>query len=590
MNQSDRKLFKRIFLSYKPYLGLFIIGTLATFLMSGVDSIFPLGIKILIDKGINHPDPVYIRWMPLAVVILSVGRAIGSVGSRYFMSRVARSVVMDYRRNLFCKLLKLPASYYDHNSTGHLLSTLLYNTDQIVQAGIDVLVRVMQDGSATIGLLLMMLFSSWRLFLMVLVFGPPIGIVASWASKRMRKMSKRIQQDMGDVTHIAEEGIKNYRMIRIYGGQDYEREKFFYSTRKNLSRQLKVTIIGAFSSGSMQIFIAVPLAIIFYIFKSTLLDISAGSLIAFITSLGMLVKPLRRITSLNSQIQQGFAGAEGVFEILDVDSEADTGTRSLSRATGTIEFKNVSFQYQRADAVALRNINFQIRPGQTVALVGRSGSGKTTIASLLPRFYDIESGEILLDGVSIYDYKLNDLREQFSLVSQNVTLFNDTIARNIAYGAQAHHTDEEILAAAKAADAFEFIKDLPEGIHTLVGENGVLLSGGQRQRIAIARAILKRAPILILDEATSALDTETERRIQAALDGLMRHCTSLVIAHRLSTIENADWIVVMDGGCIVEQGTHQQLLELDNSYAALYRLQFSDEAYSAVVSSETASA
>lgn len=576
MKQEDRKLFKRIILSYKPYLGLFIIGALATFLMSGVDSIFPLGIKLLIDKGINHPDPTYIRWMPLAVIILSVGRALGSVGSRYFMSRVARSVVMDYRRNLFCKLLRLPASYYDHHSTGHLLSTLLYNTDQIVQAGIDVLVRVMQDGSATVGLLVMMCYSSWRLFLMVLVFGPPIGIVASWASRRMRKMSKRIQQDMGDVTHIAEEGIKNYRMIRIYGGEEYERDKFFYSTRKNLSRQLKVTIISALSSGSMQIFIAVPLAIIFYIFKSTLLDISAGSLIAFITSMGMLVKPLRRIVSLNSQIQQGFAGAEGVFDVIDVESEPDTGTRSLQRARGEVQFDQVNFQYVKAEGKTLHDISFKIKPGQTVALVGRSGSGKTTIASLLPRFYDAESGEILIDGVNVHDYKLSDLRAQFSLVSQNVTLFNDTIARNIAYGAQADHSAAEIIAAAEAANAMEFISELPDGIDTLVGENGVLLSGGQRQRIAIARAILKRAPILILDEATSALDTETERRIQVALDRLMKSCTSLVIAHRLSTIENADWIVVMDEGRIVEQGTHDDLLQLNNIYAQLYRMQFNE--------------
>ena len=590
MNQSDRKLFKRIFLSYKPYLGLFIIGALATFLMSGVDSIFPLGIKILIDKGINHPDPTYIRWMPLAVIVLSLGRAVGSVCSRYFMSRVARSVVMDYRRNLFCKLFKLPASYYDHHSTGHLLSTLLYNTDQIVQAGIDVLLRVMQDGSATTGLLVMMCYSSWRLFLMVLVFGPPIAIVAGWASRRMRKMSKRIQQDMGDVTHIAEEGIKNYRMIRIYGGEAYERGKFFYATGKNLSRQLKVTIISALSSGSMQIFIAVPLAIIFYIFKATLLHISAGSLIAFITSMGMLVKPLRRIMSLNSQIQQGFAGAEGVFEVIDVESEPDTGTYSVERVAGDVEFRNVNFQYLKADGKTLRDINFKIKPGQTVALVGRSGSGKTTIASLLPRFYDVDSGEILIDGVSIYEYKLSELRSQFSLVSQNVTLFNDTIACNIAYGAQADHSEAEIIAAAEAANAMEFIKDLPQGIHTLVGENGVLLSGGQRQRIAIARAILKRAPILILDEATSALDTETERRIQVALDRLMENCTSLVIAHRLSTIENANWIIVMDEGRIVEQGTHAQLMQLNNAYAMLYRMQFNEIAVPQETTPETTNA
>ncbi len=574
--KTDRLLFKRILLSYKPYLALFIIGTIATFAMSGVDSIFPLGIKILIDKGITHPDPSLIKWMPLAVVVLSVARTVASVGSRYCMSRVARSVVMDYRRQIFSKLLRLPASYYDHHSTGHILSTLLYNTDQIVQAGIDVLVNIMQDGSAAIGLLFMMMFVSWRLFLMVLVFGPPIILVARWASRRMRKMSKRVQQGMGDVTHIAEEGVKNYKMIRIYGGQQYETQKFNTVTRKNLSQQLKVTLIGSLSSGSMQVFVAIPLALVFYMFQSMLFHITAGSLVAFITAMGMLMKPLRRIVNLNSQIQTGFAGAEGVFEILDVDSEKDQGKYEVARVKGFVTFRNVHFQYIKNDEKTLHDINFKIKPGQTVALVGRSGSGKTTIASMLPRFYDVNAGEILVDDVPINDYTLASLRNQFALVSQNVTLFNDTVACNIAYGAQADVSEAEIIAAAEAANAIEFINELPQGIHTLVGENGVLLSGGQRQRIAIARAILKKAPILILDEATSALDTETERKIQSALDRLMRQCTSLVIAHRLSTIENADWIVVIEAGRIAEQGTHEDLMALNQSYAGLYRMQFNE--------------
>ncbi len=576
MNKSDRILFKRIIVSYKPYLGIFILGAIATFMMSGVDSVFPWGIKELIDKGIVHPDLSIIKWMPLAVVVLSVARSIASVASRYFMSRVARSVVMDYRRSLFSKLLRLPASYYDHHSTGHILSTMLYNTDQIVQAGIDVLVNVMQDGSACIGLLVMMLYSSWRLFLMVIVFGPPIILVARWASKSMRKLSKRVQQGMGDVTHIAEEGIKNYKMIRIYGGQDYERDKFHLTPRKTFSCQLKVTIIGALSSGSMQIFVAIPLAIVFYVFQSLLFHITAGSLVAFITAMGMLMKPLRRIVNLNSQIQQGFAGAEGVFEILDIESERDTGCKKITRARGDVEFKAIHFKYVKNEEKTLHDINFKIKAGQTVALVGRSGSGKTTIASLLPRFYDADSGQVLIDGTDVHDYALTDLRAQFSLVSQNVTLFNDTVARNIAYGAQEQVTREQIIQAAQAAHAMDFIENLPDGLDTLVGENGVLLSGGQRQRIAIARAILKNAPILILDEATSALDTETERRIQAALDYLMKSCTSLVIAHRLSTIENADWIVVMDEGRIVEQGTHSDLMRLNGAYALLYRMQFNE--------------
>lgn len=580
MNQSaktlDRLLFKRILWSYKPYLAIFIIGAIATFTMSGVDSLFPLGIKILLDKGITHPDLRVIRWMPLVIIMFSFIRTGASIASDYYMNRVAFSVVMDYRRAIFSKLLRLPTSFYDHHSTGNLLSVLLYNTDQIIQAGIDVLVTAMQDGSACIGLLCMMFIASWRLFLMTIVFGPPIVIVARVTSRRMRKISKRVQQGMGDLTHIAEESIKNYKMIRIFGGQNYEQDKFYSRTEKNLNQQLKATLIGSLSSGSMQTFIAVPLAIIFYIFQSMLFHVTAGSLVAFITAMAMLIKPLRRVVGLNAQLQQGLAGAEGVFEVLDVESERDTGTKHVDRVRGDIEYAHVNFGYAKNKDNALHDVSFTIKAGQTVALVGRSGSGKTTSASLLPRFYDVEDGAVFLDGVNVNEYTLSDLRAQFSLVSQNVTLFNDTIARNIAYGTQSNASEAEIIEAATAAHAMEFIEGLPHGIHTLVGENGVLLSGGQRQRIAIARAILKNAPILILDEATSALDSQTERRIQVALDGLMKTCTSLVIAHRLSTIENADWIIVLDSGCIVEQGKHAELIARGGAYAMLHKTQFED--------------
>ncbi len=588
--KGDWALFRRIVLSYKPYLGIFIIGTIATFAMSGVDSLLPEAIKLLIDS-LKNPNSLAIRWLPVAVIVLSVARAAGSVVSRYCMNRVASSVVMDYRQGIFAKLLRLPARYYDHHTSGHMLSTLLYNTDQIVQAGVDVLVNIFQDGSASIGLLFMMMYSSWRLFLMVLVFGPPIVFVARWASRRMRNMSKRVQQSMGDITHMAEEGIKNYKMIRIYGAQEYETQKFKTTTRKNLSRQLKVTLLGSLSAGSMQIFVAIPLALVFYLFKSMLMmHITPGSLIAFITAMGMLMKPLRRIVNLNSQVQRGFAGAEGVFEILDQEVEIDQGTQKIERVQGSIEYRDVFFQYEKSDKKTLHGISFKVLPGQTVALVGRTGSGKTTIANLLPRFYEISAGQILVDDIDIRDYCLANLRSQFAYVSQNVTLFNDTLANNVAYGTCREASEEEILNALEAANAMDFVVDLPQGIQTLIGENGTLLSGGQRQRVAIARALLKKAPILILDEATSALDTQTEKRIQTALDSLMQSCTSFVIAHRLSTIENADWIVVMDQGQIVEQGTHAMLIEKNQVYAMLYRLQFKEPALVQTAETEVASA
>lgn len=567
------QLYRRILSSYKPYVGFFSLGVIFTLLTSSIDSIFPYGIKILVDKGITHPDPVVVHWLPVAVLVLAFARSFGSVGSTYFMTRVAKSVVMDFRRQIFRKCQTLRATYFDRQSTGKVLSTLLYNTDQIVQAGIDVLVNILQDGAVSVGLLVIMCVTSWRLFLLVALFGPPIMLTATWASRRMRRYSKRIQESMGDITHIAEEGVKGYQVVRIYAGQSYEANKFHAVTDRNLKTQLKVTLIGSLSSASMQIFVSIPLVIIFFLFKTLLSNISAGTFIAFITAMVMIIKPLRRITRLNTQIQGGLAGAEGVYELLDAPDEPDTGCYTATTVQGHIQFKAVNFKYPGTQESVLSDIQFDVKPGQVVALVGRSGSGKSTIASLLTRFYAIEHGEILLDDVNINAYTLENLREKIAIVSQQVTLFNDTIANNVAYGARSDASEAEIVAALKAAHADEFIDQLPNKIQTVVGESGVLLSGGQRQRIAIARAILKKAPILILDEATSALDTETERHIQAALDSLMRSCTSLVIAHRLSTIENADWIVVMDRGRIIEQGKHADLMQKGSYYTELQHLQ-----------------
>ncbi|MCH9644068.1 MAG: lipid A export permease/ATP-binding protein MsbA [Gammaproteobacteria bacterium] len=568
-------LIKRVIKLYRPYIGLFVLGIIATALMSGLDSGFAFSLKYFIDKGVVHPDPHFIKWIPLGIIAIAFGRTLASVSSRYCMNRLSSNVVVDLRFNIFKKLLTLPAREYDHTSSGHLISTLLYNTGQVVQAGIDVFVSGLQDGSSVIGLLVVLFVISWKLALIIFTCGPPIAYVARWASRRMRGISRDLQTTIGEITHCAEESIKNYKMIRIYGGQEFEERRITKTLKTSLHRQLKIVITNSLSVGLVPFLVCIPMAGVFYVFKSAFFSISAGSFVAFMTSLVMIIKPIRRVVSFNSQIQKGLAGADSIFKLLDTPDELDDGQHKLTVSNGLIEYRNVSFRYLGSEQQAVRDISFSMKPGQMVALVGRSGSGKTTVTNLLPRFYDVSSGEILLDGVPVQDYVLGDLRAQFSLVTQDVTLFNDTVANNIAYGQKENVSDEAIIEAAEAAYAMEFINDLSDGIHTLIGENGVLLSGGQRQRIAIARAILRKAPITLLDEATSALDTETERHIQKALNNLMQQSTSLVIAHRLSTIEHADWILVMQEGRLVEQGTHEALLKKNAVYARLHEMQFS---------------
>lgn len=561
---------------YRPYWLIFTLGVIATIGMSSTDGVFSFSLKFIIDD-LGHPSEHFVAWLPACIVLLAFGRAAVSVASRYCMSRVVRSVVRDLRHKIFDKVQKLPARYFDHHSTGHMLSTLIYNTDQVIQAGVDVLGSCLQDGAAIIIQLGVMIYMSWKLALIMFLFGPPCGLVARWASRRMRGLSRNVQSLMGDMTHVAEEGIKNYKMIRVYGGQRHELKKFDDTINQSLNRQLKMVVTNSLSVGLVPLVVSIPMAGVIYLFKSTVFSISPGSFVAFLTALVLMIKPLRRCVNFSSQIQQGLAGAEGIFELLDESTEIDQGTRRLQKAHGNIQYSDVCFKYSGADNRALNGVSFTIAPGQTVALVGRSGAGKTTITNILPRFYEIDSGEIMLDGVNITDYKLSDLRAQFSLVSQHITLFNDTVAANIAYGQFGDVTPERIIEAAEAAHALSFINELPNGMQTIIGENGVLLSGGQRQRIAIARAIIKNAPITILDEATSALDTETERHIQAALNQLMQHSTALVVAHRLSTIENADWILVVDEGCVIEQGTHQMLLAQSGAYQKLYEMQFGQQ-------------
>lgn len=568
------KTYKRLLQATKQYWSVFLFGIIGTVVVSLTDAGFAWLIKPIINKGFINRDKEFIHCLPLIIVCVSLFRGIAGFLSTYFINRVARNIVMDFRRAIFSHLLRLPAKFYDKNNSGHLLSTIIYNVEQVAQASSNALVATLQESSLVIGLLVVMFLVNWELTLFFLVVTPVIAWVMKICSARLRCLSTSVQKSVGEVTHIASEGIEAYKVIRLYGGQKYENEKFHHATKLNQQRELKVVVTNSVSISLVQLLIAVPIAIILFFAIQPALHVTAGSFASVVSAMIMMLRPVRRLTMVNSYIQKGIAGAESIFNLLDEDVERNTGTRHLLRATGIIEYCHVYFAYGKTKKPVLQDINFKIKPGQTVALVGRSGAGKSTLINLLPRFYDVSNGEIRLDGVNIKDFHLEELRSQFSLVSQYTALFNDTILHNIAYGQIRRIDKRRIIEVAHAAHAMEFIEQLPDGLDTVLGENGMRLSGGQRQRIAIARALFKNASILILDEATSSLDTHSERHIQAALDNLMQRCTTLVIAHRLSTIEKADRIIVLEGGRLIENGTHQQLLASDGAYADLYRMQF----------------
>lgn len=458
-----------------------------------------------------------------------------------------------------------------------MLSTVLYNVEQVAQASSDSLLTIMRESSLAVSLIVVMFTASWQLTLLFFLVTPLIAWVVKWSSKRMRALSKRVQNSVGLVTHVASEGIEGYQVIRLYGGQQYENEKFNAATKTNLQQELKVTVTNSVGTAFVQLLFAIPIAGTLILATMPSLAITPGSFAAIVTSMITLLRPIRRMSMVNSEIQKGVAGAESIFVIADEAVETDDGKKTLARAKGDIGFNQVSFAYQNTDKMILNHINLNVRSGETVAIVGRSGGGKSTLVSLLPRFHDVTSGSITIDGSDIRLYTLHDLRKQFAYVSQHTILFNDTVAKNIAYGFSRAIPQAEIIEAAIAANALDFIENLPQGFDTLIGENGVILSGGQRQRLAIARALLKNAPILILDEATASLDTHSEKAIQQALDAVMKNRTTIVIAHRLSTIEKADRIVVLENGEIIEEGSHTALLQQNGAYATLYRVQFAEQ-------------
>lgn len=570
------QLYKRLLRATKPYLGLFTIGILGTASASGIDAGLTWLIKPIINQGLINRDPMFIRMLPLLIVAIFIGRGIAVFLSNYCVAKVGRSVVMDFRQQLFNHMLRLPANFYDGESSGQLLSRLIYNVEQVAEATTYALMIVVQEGVLAIGLIVVMFMLSWKLTVLFMVVFPLIMGLLRYTSRRLRRLSQSVQDTMGQVSHIAEESIEGYKVIRTFGGEQYEQEKFIHATQKNRQREMKIVATNAISTAATQIIISFSIAMILVVATLPSISITAGSFTALVAAMFTLLRPIRRINQVNNIIQKGLAGAHSIFTLLDIEPENDQGQLRLNRSKGEVEYQEVSFSYPQTKKQVLYHVNFRINPGETIALVGRSGSGKSTLVSLLPRFYEIQQGSILIDGIDIRQYRLADLRDQFALVSQQVTLFNDTIGRNIAYGRLSHVNEADIFKAAEAAHAMEFINEFPQGLDTLIGENGVLLSGGQRQRLAIARALLKDAPILILDEATSALDTESERHIQAALKTLMHNRTTLIIAHRLSTIERANRIIVLDKGKIMETGTHIELLQCNGHYARLHALQFNE--------------
>ena len=574
---STFKTFKRLFPTISQYKWGLIVGAVALVLNALVDSGLIYLLKPLLDEGFGQADHGFLKLMAVLVVLFILVRGITNYLASYCLAWVSGKVVMTLRRNIFQHLMYMPVSYFDQNPVGRSLSRVTYDTEMVANSSSHVLVTIVREGVYLISLFVVMIYTSWQLSVVLFVLAPIIGALIAIVSRRFRQLSRNIQSSMGDLTVTTEQMLKGHKEVISFGGQQVEKERFERVSNDMRLKGMKVISADGISDGLVQLIASFALSAVLYLSTVKGLDIedlTAGSFTVVFSSMMAMLRPLKSLTNVNSQFQRGMAACQTLFEFLDLPTEEDKGKVEIERAKGNVEFKNVSFTYEGKEKPALNQVSFSIPKGKTVALVGRSGSGKSTIANLLTRFYNIDSGEILLDGVNVQDYTLANLREQCSIVSQQVHLFNDTIANNIAYAATDKFSREEIIQAAKAAHAMEFIEKLDDGLDTVIGENGASLSGGQRQRLAIARALLRNSPVLVLDEATSALDTESERAIQSALAELQKDKTVLVIAHRLSTIEKADEILVVDQGKIVERGSHSELMALDGAYKQLYKLQF----------------
>lgn len=579
-SMNAQQLYRRLLTYVAPYWVVFAISIVAMLAFSATEIGLAAMMKPLMDGGFVGHDANIIKLIPIALIALFIVRGVASFITSYGLGWIARNVIKNLRAEMFDQLLILPTSFYDQSVPGQLMSKLLYDVEQVANATTDAIIVVIRDSFTIIGLLAWMFYINGFLSLIILLTVPIIAFLIFKISDRFRRISKMIQESMGDVSHISSEVIDGHREVKTFGGQQYEANRFDKVNQQNRRQRMKRLATDAASQPIIQFITVLGLAVVIYLatLPEMLEKITAGDFISFITAMFMVLTPLKRLTKVNGRLQSGIAAAQSIFALLDENPEQDSGSTIINRSQGDIQYKNISFCYKSDNGNVLNDISFHTKPGQTIAFVGHSGSGKTTLVNLLARFYIIEQGQIQIDNIDINELSLTNLRQQMSIVNQQVILFNDTIANNIAYGQQQQVSNEQIIAAAKAAHAWNFIEQLPEGLATQVGQNGVLLSGGQRQRIAIARALLRDAPILILDEATASLDSEAERHIQAALETLMEQRTTLVIAHRLSTIENADQIIVMHDGYIIETGTHPELIAKGGHYAELHRLQFNKKA------------
>jgi ATP-binding cassette, subfamily B, bacterial MsbA len=598
--QSDWQLYKRLLSYMVPFIGALVLSIFGNIMFACMEVLAADTMQLIVDSFQHTSDSEpFIKskgliltllkpflgvdfnlgiWIPIIIILIALIRGIGNFLGKYYIQVTGRNTIHSLRSNLFKHLMTQPISFYDKNTQAFLINRITYNVEQITETVTQALMILTREGLTALGLISYMVYQSWSLTLTFLLTFPIIALIVKFVSKRFRRISTRIQKSMGDVTHVSNEAISNIRVIKTFDAEDHERDRFINASQYNLTQSLKMAATDAAASPIMHLLVASALAIIIYFGLNNNIsnELSSGTFVAFLTAAGLLSKPLRQLSNVLNIIQKGLAAAEDLFTQLDLKPETDDGEYSTQMLNGKIDIQHLFFSYH-PDTLILDDINLTINQGETVALVGRSGSGKSTLANLLLRFYNYERGEILLDGVGLNQYRLDNLRSHFAYVNQTVTLFNDTLYNNIAYGSLKDKTEQEVREAIKIAHVDEFLDQLPQGLDTIIGDQGALLSGGQRQRISIARAILKDAPILILDEATSALDNDSERYIQDALTSVMKNRTCLVVAHRLSTIENADNIIVLDQGRIIEQGNHKSLLEQSGVYSDLYHNQFNDD-------------